>query len=392
MSAKPGTRPRIAIVTSFPADPARPSGGVQSVSVTLVDYLSRSEEFEWHVVTQDPSIVEPNVTPWGKATIHRLPRAKGSELVNAAYTGRRQLTAFIERLQPDLIHAHDTLGIMTRRLELPVPRVFTVHGFIFRDTGLSGKKAPWLRSTLWKPLEIAGWASHDHLISISPYVREFVSGRTKAVIHDIDNPIREDFFAIERRPAMPGRIFCAAEISPRKNTLVLVQAFERLIRRGIDTELRLAGRDAHPTYGPQVDRFIEDRGLAGKVVKLGLIPYRKVREELAAASAFALVSLEENSPMGIEEAMAAGVPVVTSNRCGMPYMVRGGESGFLVDPTKPDDVARALAEILTHDDLAERMSEVSRRIATERFHPVVVARRTLEVYRQALRQAAPRGA
>ena len=47
-----------------------------------------------------------------------------------------------------------------------------------------------------------------------------------------------------------------------------------------------------------------------------------------------------NAPMGIAEAMAVGVPVVTSNRCGMPYMVRHGETGYLV----PHGDARALAE------------------------------------------------
>ena len=115
-------------------------------------------------------------------------------------------------------------------------------------------------------------------------------------------------------------------------------------------------------------------------------PGSRVREELAAASAFALVSLEENSPMGIEEAMGAGVPVVTSNRCGMPYMVSHGRTGYLVDPNDPDQIADRLGDLLADDALRVRMGETARTVALARFHPRVVAERTREVYATALRR------
>lgn len=374
---------KVAIVTNFPADPGRPSGGVQSVGVNLVEYLARTSDAEWHVVTQDAGVSAPARGTWKGAEIHRLPLPKGSNLRNAVGAGRRQISAYLEGLRPDLIHSHDTYGMMVKGARLNAPRVFTVHGFIHKDTLVSGRKLPWLRSQLWKPFEVAGWADQDHIISISPYVREFVTGRTRAIIHDIDNPIREDFFRVERRE-VPGRIFCAAEISPRKNTLALIQAFDRLVSRGVEAELRLAGKVAHEGYGRQVENFIAQRSLGDKVRRLGLIRYEQVREELATAAIFALISLEENSPMGIEEAMAVGIPVVTSNRCGMPYMIREGESGFLVDPHDVEDVATRLEDLIQNDDLRARMSACSKQIAAERFHPAVVAARTLEVYRRAM--------
>jgi glycosyltransferase involved in cell wall biosynthesis len=109
----------------------------------------------------------------------------------------------------------------------------------------------------------------------------------------------------------------------------------------------------------------------------------QVKNELAQASAFAMVSLEENAPLGIEEAMAAGVPVVASNRCGMPYLVGHGETGFLVDPFDPEDIAGRLRQLLSDRDLRESMSARSRQFALKRFHPHRVAIRTREVYREA---------
>ena len=88
--------------------------------------------------------------------------------------------------------------------------------------------------------------------------------------------------------------------------------------------------------------------------------------------------------MGIAEAMAAGTPVITSNRCGMPYMVRDGRTGFLVAPEDPPSVARRLREILGNRELARQMGRRARRFAWEHFRPDEVARLTLEVYREAI--------
>ena len=80
-----------------------------------------------------------------------------------------------------------------------MPRVFTIHGFIYGDTLVSNRKFARARSWLWKHYETRAWADQPHIISISPYVRERLAGIATGVIHDIDNPISEPFFAIERR-------------------------------------------------------------------------------------------------------------------------------------------------------------------------------------------------
>jgi glycosyltransferase involved in cell wall biosynthesis len=210
-------------------------------------------------------------------------------------------------------------------------------------------------------------------------VRERLTGLTKAVIHDIDNPISPAFFDIVRHER-PGTIFSAALISPRKNTLALVEAVGLLAARGIRAELRLAGEVVDHAYGEQVKALIARLRLEEQVMLLGRLSTAQVMEELASASVFALVSLEENSPMGIEEAMAAGVPVVTSNRCGMPYMVRDGETGFLVDPHTPSDIGQSLRRLLQSEERRGSCGQKSRRVAEDRFHPAVVAARTRDVY------------
>lgn len=89
--------------------------------------------------------------------------------------------------------------------------------------------------------------------------------------------------------------------------------------------------------------------------------------------------------MGIEEAMAAGVPVLASNRCGMPFMVRHGETGFLVDPEDKYDIAARLRLLLDSQSLRETMAVRARTHALERYHPQKVALRTRDVYEEAIR-------
>lgn len=373
---------KVAIVTQFPEDPGAPRGGVEAVSVTLTEALTTLQDLELHVVTVDPGRREQAVASWRGVTIHRLPRLGRWVLGDATGPGRRQMQAYLLSLRPEVVHAHDTYGLMVKGL--PLPRVFTIHGFIHADTLVSGGRWPRLRSRLWRLFETAAWADQPHIIAISPYVRERLRGIARGVIHDIDNPIAESFFHIPRQERK-GAIFCAAVINQRKNTLALVKALARLAAEGCPAELRLAGAVADAAYAARVQEAIRELGLAERVRLLGRLSREQVARELEAASVFALVSLEENAPVGIEEAMAAGVPVVTSNRCGMPYMVRDGESGFLVDPEDPGDIAWRLGQLLADDAMRVAMAEASRRIAHERFHPEAVARRTREVYLRALR-------
>lgn len=369
---------KIAIVTSFPKDPSTPVGGVEAVSVNLVSALSHFRDLEIHVVTLDSSIKHNQIMLLAGVGVHRIAiQPARSVLLNALTTGRNLVKSYLDELRPDVVHAHDTYGLMVYGLK--VPRIFTIHGFIYGDTLVSGSKLPRLRGAIWKWIETRGWADQPHIVSISPYVRERLSGVVKGKIYDIENPIAESFFKVERQERK-GVIFSAAVISPRKNTLALIDAVSLLTGDGFDVRLRLAGKIVEPSYGKALqDRIAADR-LSGKVTLLGSIGMEQVQAELSQASVFALVSLEENAPLGIEEAMAVGVPVVASNRCGMPYMVKNGESGYLINPKDPKEIAKALRQILADDRLRKEMGEKSRAIAVERFHPMKVAELTKRIY------------
>ncbi len=368
---------KVAIVTHFPKELNAPKGGVEAVNVNLSLALAAYRDLDIHVVTLDTDIDNVDVSQAKGVSIHRVPCPPGSELLNAMGKGRKIVSNYLTELNPDLVHAHDTYGIMVK--DLPIPRVFTIHGFIYGDTLLSGGRFSWLRSRLWRYVETGAWREQPHIVSISPYVRERLTGIARGAIHDIENPISSKFFDLQHN-ASAHIVFSAAVISRRKNTLMLIKAFNQLLEKGWDAQLRLAGPIVEEDYGEEVRAYIARTGLCDRVVLLGSLPSDAITHELTQASIFALVSLEENSPMGIEEAMAVGLPVVTSNRCGMPYMVRDWENGFLVDPFDASDISRRMERILADAELAAGMGRNNRQYALSYYHPDRVAERTRQLY------------
>jgi glycosyltransferase involved in cell wall biosynthesis len=160
------------------------------------------------------------------------------------------------------------------------------------------------------------------------------------------------------------------------------------VHSGAKGTLAVAGEAKIPSYKERLLQEIQNLGIVGRVELLGHISREQLESELRRTSILLLPSLQENAPMAISEAMAASIPVVTSNRCGMPYMVENGESGFLVDPTNSVQIGERLKELLLSPELCQKMGVRGREIAMARFHSDVVATKTRAVYESVLRKEA----
>jgi glycosyltransferase involved in cell wall biosynthesis len=159
-----------------------------------------------------------------------------------------------------------------------------------------------------------------------------------------------------------------------------VRAIAHAINSGAKGTLVVAGEAKNVSYKNMIIREIKNLGIEKHVEFLGHISREQLASELRRTSILLLPSLQENAPMAISEAMAASIPVVTSDRCGMPYMVADGKSGFLVDPTDNVQIGERLRELLDSPELCKKMGTLGREIALARFHSDVVAEKTRDVY------------
>jgi glycosyltransferase involved in cell wall biosynthesis len=142
-------------------------------------------------------------------------------------------------------------------------------------------------------------------------------------------------------------------IQKRKNIERLVQAFEAV---PADWRLVLAGSDG---YGAkEIHAGIAASPARGRIRVLGYITPAELAEWYARASVFAFPSLDEGFGMPLLEAMAAGVPVVTSNRSALPEVA--GDAALLVDPFETESLAEALRRITVDPELRGQLVQLGR--------------------------------
>jgi glycosyltransferase involved in cell wall biosynthesis len=373
---------RIAIFTRYPYN-NQPRGGVESVAMAFCNAIAAKKDVELHVITLERNLVKAVHEYNGAFHLHRLPGSRWPQLVDIICgPGKQSLLRYLRALQPDLIHFHETFGLFLGRLDIPV--VFTVHGFDHANILAENQRLSGVRSFLWERIEKRGLARHRHIVAISPYVRKQIESLTSADIIDIDNPIEPANFFVRKDP-VPGRVFFAGWISSRKNPLVIVRAIEIARRMGFDVHARFAGEMKDARYVGLVEQEIRLARLENHIQLLGRIAPAAIRKELSEAQVFVLPSYQENAPMAIAEAMAAGVPVIASRRCGMPFMIDEGRNGFLVEPDDAITLAEKIVLLLTDRDLNSAFGIHAHREAVKRYHPESVADRTVSYYESILR-------
>jgi glycosyltransferase involved in cell wall biosynthesis len=167
-------------------------------------------------------------------------------------------------------------------------------------------------------------------------------------------------------------------LEPKKNLGVLLEAVARLRRAGVwgETELVVVGA---PGWGPDPARRAQALGLEGAVRFMGAAPDADLPALYGGALAFAFPSLWEGFGLPALEAMAAGAPVVASNRGALPEVTAG--AALLVDPA-PGPLAEALERLLADPGLRERLRLAGLARAAQ-FSWERTARETLAVYRAA---------
>jgi len=191
---------------------------------------------------------------------------------------------------------------------------------------------------------LPGLRRADWVVAISDYVRrqasEFLGipeGRLERVYNGGKSPVPLG------NVSPPGRyVLCVGALPRHKNLVRMIEAF--LLVRGEfpDLELRLAGR-AHPRQGSEDDRLSTLLSSPG-VRKLGYLSEADLAAAYAGAEVFCYPSLEEGFGLPVLEAMAAGTPVLTSDRSCLPEIA--GPSAILVDPYSVEAIAEGLRRAL----------------------------------------------
>jgi glycosyltransferase involved in cell wall biosynthesis len=275
---------------------------------------------------------------------------------------------------PDHLHAHwatyPSTSAMLAAERLGTPFSFTAHAHdIFLEDHLIARK-----------MSRAAFG-----VTISEFNRRYladkISPRALDCMRIVHCGVRPASFTFAPEGREPGLILAVGRLDEIKGFRHLVDACEVLAHRGVAFECRIIGEG--PLRG-DLEARIAAAGLTGRVTLLGARKQEEVRDALSRASMFVLPSVvttrgdRDGIPVALMEAMAVGLPVVSTRVSGIPELVAHGESGLLADPGDAKALADCVQQLLADPASARRMAEHGRRTVEQHFDIATEARKLLD--------------
>lgn len=282
-----------------------------------------------------------------------------------------KIVEVVEQFKLDIVHAHYSIPhslcaylageIATHKF----PTVTTIHGTDVTVVGQDKPLYPLNRFSIHKSTKVT---------TVSNYQRNYIYShfdKTKPidVIHNfIDLSVFSPGFAdmdTRRKMAKDDEkiVMHVSNFRPLKNSDTVVRAFH-MLRRKVKARLVLLGS------GPDIDsikRQCDKLGILKHVTFMGDVIH--VEHYLPNADCMIQPSYRESFSMVLLEAMACGVPTVSSNVDGIPEVVENAQTGFMFDPDDAIGMAKAMTQILSDPQRQSQMGAAGRQRAAKLFNP-----------------------
>lgn len=146
-------------------------------------------------------------------------------------------------------------------------------------------------------------------------------------------------------------ILFVGRIDPVKNLAMLLEAFRKVIERFRECNLVLVGKGREED---SLKKLAKKMGIADKVLFIGFVPHQDIPKIMSAADVFALTSLNEGSPNVTKEAIACGLPVVSTKVGDVDTYIKDGVNGYVVADFHPQEFAGYVVKALENRDVLQR--------------------------------------
>ena len=358
-------------VGPFPLSADCIRGGVESSVFGLVGELS-----DTHVVDvfDLPRINgKDSVERAGLLTIHRYANL-GRHNRDAADRGQEILRDIVA-LHPDIVHIHGTgelSGALYSAIKAyGIPVLLTVHGLLHIEKKNALIKHPSLKHLyqlfVQSRAEFKVLDEAEHVIVDTEYVAEQIKhlhAKKKISclpwLYVVPQGIQSRYLQLSPHKSATPTILSVGSISQRKGHLLLIRAFEIVHKAMPSAQLIIAGTLTEEAYYTQLQNEIEKLHLTQSAELLTNIPQEQLLEQYQKATIFALHSQEESQGIALVEAMATGLPVVSTLVGGIPFVVKNGETGLLSQYGDARAFANNMLALLTDEDLRAKLSQSAR--------------------------------
>jgi len=356
---------------------------MKRIAFVRLRYLPPSETFIYGELKRIRS-VKPIVFARKRMNVKRFPYKP----IRSLPTAKGRIVRVFRRRRIRLIHArfgNAGVSLMGVKRRLRVPMLTSFHGFDLptkRD-----RRKPYHRK-----LPILFRIGDKFTVPSRHMKRKLIRWgcprhKIKIMYSGID---LQRFPYVEREPKTEGvTIVGVGRLHQKKGFRYLVKAFRRVLKSHPTSRLVIVGEGEE---GRRLKRMIAKGIPRGQVRLKGHVPHDKLTELLRKADIFCLPSIttkdgnQEGIPNSIKEAMATGLPIVSTKHGGIPELVGHGVEGFLVPERNVKRLAERLTALIERPELRAEMGRNGREKVEQRFDAVKQVERLEGIYDRLLRK------
>jgi glycosyltransferase involved in cell wall biosynthesis len=290
----------------------------------------------------------------------------------------------------DIVHDNQSLSYGIWAIKKSVPTIATIHHPITVDRDIAVKAS----SAIWKKLKHMRWYSFVgmqkrvsrnllQIITVSKCARNDISREFRIPIERfriVPNGINTDlFYPIPEVERDKDRIIVTNSAdTPLKGLSHLLRAVDK-ISKSRTVKLTVVGS---PKKNGSIKKLIRELGIRRLVTFTGRIDNGEFVRQYAKASIAVVPSMYEGFGLPAGEAMACGLPVISTTGGALPEVV--GDAGILVPPGDPDALAKAIRGLLDNPDRAIEMGQAGLRRVQNFFTWEKAAQKTIDAYRETI--------
>ena len=343
---------------------------------------------EVHVITLRRHFHEKKYQEIDGIKVHRIyyPRLRVIGFFIYLFQVWPRLKRLIQKEGIDIVHSHTLLNdALPAKFIGNIPKIQTEHSSGFLMAVEEGK-----HKRLYKWL----LRHADHMIGPSQELVDTViklgigQDKTSFISNGVDierfNPKVEGGEIREKYKIKPEEkvILCPRRLALKNGVWYLIKAIPHIIKQNGNVKCLIVGDGSEMgKLSQEVIRLV----VADRVIFAGRVPNSEMPKYYAASDVVVLPSLKEATSIAGLEAMASGKPLVGTNVGGIPQIIADGETGILVPPRSPEELAYAIACLLNDDEKRAAMGLNARKRAESEFSWQIIARRTQNIYNKIIK-------
>lgn len=213
-----------------------------------------------------------------------------------------------------------------------------------------------MRRRMFKLLEHSFLHCANHIITVSPYIYELCEKKFKySDVRLWPIPFSQDFKYYDSDNS--NNILYIGTIEPRKGLIYLFKSLAILQNKDISCHLNMIGKIKNQEYFEMLDSFAKENNL--HVTFHGYLSENEKDNIISQSKIFVFPSMLEGYGMVLKEVMYYGLPIVCFDNSAMPYLVKDGVNGIVVENKNYAKMAEAISSILINPELRKKLSDGS---------------------------------